>query len=145
VAKNEANFFQESLMKKEKICFDHIEVMDFYDGLVRGLAKSGSDLFLFVRIRWEIENRQRIFALLDLDSVSYASLQACFEQSAVKSKGEMWDDFEVAYNDIVHSYKKKLHFLFCEPEINNEYALEGGDYDTSVLKLTIYDIQNTII
>lgn len=137
--------FTLEFMQKVKLRFENIEIIEYYDGLVRGIAETLSNSYLAVMTEWKIDSSERRFGFLEIDSSEAAQIRLCFDpKSGRKTKKGRWNDFEAVYNEIVRSYSKKLYQLSVKPRIHEEYVLDVIDYDPSHLKLENYDMENVI-
>lgn len=120
------------------IKFDEIEIIEWYDGVVRGIAKSGAKYYLIVMLSWKNNLRERQFGFVELKTKDVLQFKGCFEESDDLEKN--WKCFETYYESFVKTYKGKLYLSNQYPEIKEEYRFELADYSKHKKLFQNYDL-----
>jgi hypothetical protein len=77
-------------MKKEKQCIGSIEIFEWYDGIVLGLAHSGSSRFLVCLLAFDPNTKRKLYLLISLSQEQENKMRTLF-----KSQGPQAFDKQV--------------------------------------------------
>lgn len=128
-------------MINEEFIFEKIEVLEWYDGIVRGIGAGRERYYLITLAAWKIDENKRLYLILDLDEESKRRIAATFEGK--QSKEMNWETFGAVFDEFVGSYTGRVQMIYGDLVVGETY--KGKDADPSFLnKLTPYDVQDTL-
>lgn len=128
-------------MKKEQIFFDEIEILEWYDGIVRGIGVGDGKSYLIVLASWDTAMNTRLYLVLDLDENTRQTFRAKFENNA--SKEENWQAFAAVFDDFIKNYSGKVRSIQDEIIVGKKFQMES--IHTELLdRIVPYDIRNVI-
>jgi hypothetical protein len=130
-------------MKKD-IVFEDIKIIDWYDGLVQGIAKSSNQSYLIFLMKWNMKLDTKQFGLIELTPAEVAEIEKCFEDSK-NPKDKNWKCYQNTYENIVKTYKGDFYLSTHYPEINQDYQIEAADFAEYHSKFLDHDIEKVII
>lgn len=133
-------------MNNKKVCFESIDIIEWYDGVVRAIAKTSTENYLIVLIKWELKKTNKIYALFELNGITLSEFRNCFLESSEKTKEDMWKQFETFFDSFISSYKGNIYLLEAEKDlkIKLEYQLNIENSKNFVLPGGRYDFEKVI-
>lgn len=134
------------IMNNKKVCLESINIIEWYDGVVRAIGKSGTENYLLVLIKWELAKNNRTYALFELDDNASSEFENCFAESSKETKENMWKQFETLFDSFISSYKGEIYLLESEKDLNTkvEYQLSIENSKSFVLSVNKYDFEKVL-
>lgn len=124
---------------------DNIWSIDWYDGVVRGIARSQDHYYLFTMVAWDPDSRRRTYVILNLDhATSDEMIQLCKSNPEADSDDEeRWSRLDQIYDRYVMNYQNGAYFSHEEPEAAKSFAMTPIPRE-QVGELQGFDIENTM-
>lgn len=128
-------------MGKITIIFNKIEIIEWYDGIVRAISETPSQIYLLVLVSWDIKQQVKLYALIELDEGT--KNQIFKELNENRSKEENWEAFNSIFNNHIKNYNGGVHLILGEIEKNKLYELKIIATN-HIRKLENYELEDTI-
>ncbi len=128
-------------MENTNISFDKIEILEWYDGIVRAVGETETEAYLIVLVAWEISSSIKVYALLKLNKITKNEIIK--ELNATRTKEENWEVFNSLFERYIQNYDDKAHLILGEIKVNKPCELKLIEL-SSIKKLTNYDFEDTM-
>ena len=123
---------------------NEISVLDWYDGVIRGIAESEGKDYLFIMAAWDWASRRKAFVMINLDPATSSEMKRlCAWKVGEEADEERWDRFEQLYNQYLADYDGPAYLLSQEPVVANILPMTAIPTD-HLDELREYDIENTM-
>ena len=128
-------------MKKIHITFDEIEILEWYDGIVRATCKAENEIYLLILVAWDMKQLMKLSILLKLDESTKNDITK--ELGSNRSKEENWKRFNLIFDDYVRSYAGEAYLIQGEIKENKTYNLKiiNSNY---IKNLATYEFEDTM-
>ncbi len=128
-------------MENTNISFDKIEILEWYDGIVRAVSETETEAYLIVLVAWEISSSIKVYALLKLNKITKNEIIK--ELNATRTKEENWEVFNSLFERYIQNYDDKAHLILGEIKVNKPCELKLIEL-SSIKKLINYDFEDTM-
>jgi hypothetical protein len=128
-----------------KISFDEIDIIDWYDGIIRGIGKTKEKLYLIALKEWD-DFKHKSYLFLDLDVDTASRFQTILDKPNSEATIETnWKQLNSIWDDYVRAYQGNIYLSAIEPSEQVELNLEITNDAECLIGITDYDIEKTII
>lgn len=128
-------------MEKTNISFDKIEILEWYDGIVRAIGEAESETYLIVLVAWNMSQSVKLYALVELSEPTKNKM--IDELNKTRSKEENWEIFNSVFDHYIQSYNGQAYLILGEIKENKPCELKILE-SNHVKKLINYDFENTM-
>jgi hypothetical protein len=125
------------------VTFEQIDIIDYYDGLVRGIGRTQAGAYLLVLSKWKFAQRYKEFVALELDPKTVYEFESQFELSEPTTSAN-WSRFENAFNLLVGSFRGRILKFCAEPMVGEPIAFQLVDDVKFATKLLDYELESVI-
>jgi len=124
---------------------DKIWDIDYYDGIIRGIARSQDHYYLFTMVAWDPNSRRRTYVILHLDHATAEELIQLRElkPEAESDDEERWGRVDQIYDRYVMDYQNAAYFSNEAPKATKSFAMTPIPRD-QIGELRGFDIENTM-
>src|ERR1044071_6329250 len=124
---------------------DKIWHLDWYDGVIRGIAKEQDHYYLFTLVAWNPDSRRRTYVILNLDhSTADEMIPLCkLRAEAEPGDEERYSQLNQIYDRYVMSYQNASYFSQEKAEATNSFTMTPIPRD-HIPELQGFDIENTM-
>lgn len=128
-------------MDKEDFVFEKIEVLEWYDGIVRAVGIGHGRWSLIALIAWEIKENRKLYVVLDLDENTKENLRFSLEDEG--SKEANWQAFNTAFDEFIKGYKSAVYVIQGDLVVGEKY--EGVRVNAAFLSEIIpFNVENAL-
>jgi hypothetical protein len=128
-----------------KTSFNEIIIIEWYDGIVRGIGKTKDKLYLIALKEWD-GSKHKSYLFLDLDEVTASRFQTILDKPNNKATIEAnWKQLNSIWDDYVKGYQGNIYLSATEPSKQVELNLEITNDAGCLISISNYDIEKTII
>jgi hypothetical protein len=132
-------------MASIEISFDEINIIDWYDGIVRGIGKTKDNFYLIALNEWDC-SRHRAYLFLDLDENTAYGFQTILDKPNKKETKEAdWKELNSIWDDYVRAHQGNIYLSAVMPREKVPLNLEITNDTECLIRITEYDIEKTII
>jgi len=122
---------------------DAISILDWYDGAIRGIAKSQDDYYLFIMVAWDPNSWRRSFVVINLDDATADEMIKLCNAAAEPDGEENWDRLDQVYDQYLANYAGSAYLLNEQPLATKSCTLTPIPLDY-IAELRGFDIEKTI-
>lgn len=128
-------------MENMSISFDKIEILEWYDGVVRAIGEVESETYLIVLVAWNMSQSVKLYTLVELSEL--AKKEMVNELNSARSKEENWEIFNSVFDRYIQNYNGKAYLTLGEIKENKPNELEIIE-SNHINKLINYDFEDTM-
>lgn len=129
--------------KSEVLLFDGISVLEWYDGVVRGIGTHQGKYYLIVLVAWAADDRRRAFVVLSLDRNIGDEMTRLTRENDKEDQVRKWDEFNRLFDTYVSTYNRDAYLLLKEPGEQTELSVVPISADC-LGRLVPYNVENTL-
>ena len=124
---------------------DKIWQIDYYDGVIRGIAKAQDHYYLFTLVAWDPDSRRRAYVILNLDhTTADEMIRLCeLKPEAESDDEERWRRVDQIYDHYIMHYQNAAYLSNEEPKVTETVAMTSIPID-HITELRGFDIENTM-
>lgn len=123
------------------IFFNKLEVLDWYDGVIRAVGFAETGCYLIILVAWDMNQPAKLYVLVHL---SEAEQQEIFEAlNSAHPKEKNWEEFESMFDRFIQTYADKAYTFLGDVEAGKSYTLRGVKSD-KLRSLASYDFEATL-
>ena len=123
---------------------DEISILEWYDGVIRGIAESPDKSYLFTLAAWDPDDSRKAYILIDVDLATAAEMKLlCKWKLGDQAHEEEWNRFNQIYNKYLSNYKGPAYLSNEEPKATRRITLKGITTD-HLHELLDYDLEKQI-
>jgi hypothetical protein len=128
-------------MEKTIISFSKIEILDWYDGIIRAIGEVENKICLIVLVAWDMKQSVKLYALLELNELTKNEIISALNGN--KSEEENWEIFNSVFDHYIQRYNSEAYLIFGEVKKNEPYELKRVD-SSHIKKLVNYEFEDTM-
>lgn len=128
-------------MKKTNISFNKIEILDWYDGIIRAIGEVEDEFYLIVLVAWDMRQPVKLYVLLELNELTRSEI--IDELNGSRSKEENWEIFNSIYDRYVQNYDGVAYLILGEVKKKESYKIKMID-SSYIKKLANYEFEDTM-
>ena len=128
-----------------KLVPNEISIIDWYDGVMRGVAESEGKYYLFIMVAFDPDKRRRAYVVINLDPVTAREIkQLCWKPGDQADEDEeKWRRLEEIYDEYLTHYKGPVYFSTEKPSKEQSIVITAIAFDR-LDELSEFDIEKTI-
>ncbi|HEX8267286.1 MAG TPA: hypothetical protein VF596_17945 [Pyrinomonadaceae bacterium] len=128
-------------MEKTNISFNKIEILDWYDGIIRAIGEVEDEFYLIVLVAWDMKQPVKLYVVLELNELTKSEI--IDELNGSRSKEENWEIFNSIFNRYVQNYNGVAYVILGEVKKNESYRIKTID-SSHIKKLANYEFEDTM-
>lgn len=128
-------------MEKINMSFNRIEILDWYDGIIRAIGEVENKTYLIVLVAWDIKQLVKLYALLELDELTKNEIIRALNGN--RSKEENWEIFNSVFDHYIQHYDSEASLILGEIKKNESYEPKMID-SNHIKKLVNYEFEDTM-
>lgn len=128
-------------MQNTSISFDKIEILEWYDGVVRAIGETKSGTYLIVLVTWDMSQSVKLYVLIELSELTKKEM--IDELNKTRSKEEKWEIFNSVFDRYLQNYNGQAYLILGEIKEDESYELKMTS-SNHVKKVVNYDFENTM-
>ncbi len=128
-------------MENTSISFNKIEILEWYDGVVRAIGEVETKIYLIVLVAWDMSKSVKLYALIELSEIAKDEMMR--ELNSARSKEENWRAFNSMFDRYIRHYDGEAHLILGEIKENKPYELKTID-PNHIKKLINYEFEDTM-
>lgn len=126
------------------IRLDKLQVFDWYDGLVRGVAVDASIYYLLILVGWRIRQGRKLYAVLALrDNPNTTRLLKSLVDVESKVATD-WSEINKAYDECIREFEGPIGMITGEISQGQTFAMKEISDNAALEGLAQYDLQDAI-
>src|SRR6185436_12006313 len=104
---------------------DKIWYIDWYDGVIRGIAKAQDHYYLFTMVAWDPSSRRRAYVILNLDHATADEMIALCKLKVEPEPDdeERYSQLDQIYDRYVMNYQNAAYLSNEEPHVTKSFAM----------------------
>ena len=111
--------------KPKYLVLNQIIILDWYDGIVRGIGEAQEGHYLLTLAAGDIAARRRTYVVIDLDQATREQMKLLADwQNKETSKPEEWVHFNRIFDEYLKSYSGVVYLLKEEPVEGRDLLLK---------------------
>ena len=123
---------------------EEISILEWYDGVIRGIARSQGNDYLFVRAAWDLVTERMAYVMVNLDPATGTEMkQLCKWTLGDDPDQEKWNRFNQLFDQYLMNYEGTAYLLSEEPDTSKSFAMTAITVD-HLDELSDYDIEKAI-
>jgi hypothetical protein len=131
-------------MTKIETSFSKIIIIEWYDGIVRGIGKTKDKFYLIALKEWD-GYKHKSYLFLDLGEDTASKFQTILDKPDNEATIEAdWKQLNSIWDDFVKDYQGNIYLSAIEPSEHIQLNLEITNNAKCLIGITNYDIENTI-
>ena len=128
-----------------KISLNEINIIEWYDGLLRGIGKTKDKHYLIALKEW-VDYKHKSYLFLDLDEDTASRFQTILDKSNTEATIEAnWKELNSIWDDYVMAHQGNIYLSAVMPREKVPLNLEITNDTECLIRITDYDIEKTII
>lgn len=128
-----------------KLVPNEISIIDYYDGMMRGVVESEGKYYLIIMVAFDPDKRRRAYVVINLDPVTATEIkQLCWKPGDPPDEdGEKDRRLEQIYDKYLSAYKGPVYFSTERPSKEQSVVITAIAFDR-LDELREFDIEKTI-
>jgi hypothetical protein len=123
---------------------DEISILDWYDGVIRGIARSQGEDYLFIMAAWDLVSGRKAYVMVNLDpAIAIEMKQLCQWKLGDDPDEEKWNRFDQIYDQYLTNYEGSAYLLSEAPIVSKTLTITATTAD-HLDELRDYDIEKTM-
>lgn len=127
----------------ERIYFvpDEISILEWYDGVIRGIARSQDKAYLFILAAWDLSNAKKAYVLIDVDIATAAEMKLlCNWKLGDRADEGKWQRFNEIFDEYLRNYNGPVYISNEVPKATRPIAITRITTD-HLHELLDYDLE----
>jgi hypothetical protein len=123
---------------------DEISILEWYDGVIRGIAESQAKSYLFTLAAWDMASGRKAYVLINLDPATAADMKLlCKWTLGDPPDEEKWHRFSQTYDQYLRNYKGPAYLSNEQPAATRRITITSITTD-HLHELLDYDLEKTM-